>query len=169
MPPNEKTVINKGALSMIKILFVCHGNICRSPMAEFVLKDLITNKGLSNSFHIASAATSTEEIGNPVHSGTRKKLQEYGIKTAGKCAIQLVKLDYDKYDYLIGMEQRNITNMNRILREDPENKIYRLLDFTDHPRDITDPWYTGDFDKTYNDVLEGCNGLLKFIQGNLAP
>ena len=145
----------------IRILFVCHGNICRSPMAEFILKDLVKKAGLSDQFFIASAATSTEEIGNPVHRGTREKLKRYGISTAGKYAVQLTRKDYEKYDYLIGMEQRNVTNMLRILGGDPEGKVSRLLDFAERPRDIADPWYTGDFDTTYEDILEGCLGLLE--------
>ncbi len=146
---------------MIKILFICHGNICRSPMAEFVMKDMVKRAGVEKDFYIASAATSTEEIGNPVHYGTRKKLKEFGISTAGKYAVQLRKNDYEKYDYLIGMERANIRNMLRILREDPENKVCRLLDFTEHPRDIADPWYTGNFDVTYDDIKEGCEALLQ--------
>ena len=145
---------------MIRVLFVCHGNICRSPMAEFVFKDLIKKRHVDDLFFVASAATSTEEIGNPVHYGTRNKLASLGISTAGKYAVQLRRSDYDKYDYLIGMEQRNVANMRRIAGGDPEGKMYNLLDFTGHPRDIADPWYTGDFDATYDDILEGCTALL---------
>ncbi len=148
---------------MIKILFVCHGNICRSPMAEFVMKDMVKKKNLRDCFHIASAATSTEEIGNPVHHGTRRKLREFGISTEGKYAVQLSRNDYDRYDYLIGMEQRNITNMIRILGSDPKGKVRRLLDFGFRPRDIADPWYTGNFDRTYDDIYEGCEALLNYI------
>ena len=148
---------------IIRILMVCHGNICRSPMAEFVMKDMIEKEHLSNRFYVASAATSTEEIGNPVHRGTREKLKECGISTDGKYAVQLSRKDYDKYDYLIGMEQRNVTNMLRILGKDPEEKVKRLLDFSTDPRDIADPWYTGDFDRTYDDVYEGCKALLSYI------
>lgn len=148
---------------MIKILFVCHGNICRSPMAEFVLKDMTAKAGLSEMFFIRSAATSREEIGNPVHYGTRKKLAQYGIRTEGKYAIQLKRSDYDEYDYLIGMETQNVTNMLRILGEDKEHKVYRLLDFSGSPRNIADPWYTGNFDITYDDIKEGCEALLKHI------
>lgn len=146
---------------MIKILFVCHGNICRSPMAEFVLKDMVKKKGLESEFYIASCATSREEIGNPVHYGTRKKLKEFGISVEGKYAVQLTKKDAEKYDYMIGMEQINITNIYRIIGKDKKIKVCRLLDFSDKPRDIADPWYTGNFDKTYNDVYEGCTALLK--------
>lgn len=148
---------------MIKILFICHGNICRSPMAEFVLKDMTAKAGLSEMFFIRSAATSREEIGNPVHYGTRKKLAQYGIRTEGKYAIQLKRSDYDEYDYLIGMETQNVTNMLRILGEDKEHKVYRLLDFSGSPRNIADPWYTGNFDITYDDIKEGCEALLKHI------
>ncbi|WP_024736940.1 low molecular weight protein-tyrosine-phosphatase [Enterocloster asparagiformis] len=155
--------MNKQYQNSINILFVCHGNICRSPLAEYLLRHLIQTRGLSDSFHIASAATSREEIGNPVHRGTRAKLQALGISTAGKCAVRLEKQDYGKYDYLIGMDRYNITDMLRILGGDPDGKVSRLLDFTDHPRDVADPWYTGDFDTAYDDVLEGCNALLDHI------
>ncbi len=148
---------------MIKILMICHGNICRSPMAEFLLKHLTTQRHLSSHFSIASAATSTEEIGNPVHPGTRNKLHSIGISTEGKYARQMTKKDYEEYDYLIGMDQWNIRNMLRITGGDPQGKICRLLDFTGRPRDIADPWYTGDFEETYNDVLEGCEALLKHL------
>lgn len=146
-----------------RILMVCHGNICRSPMAEFVMKDMIEKKHLGECFYVASAATSAEEIGNPVHYGTRKKLREQGISTDGKYAVLLTRKDYGKYDYLIGMEQRNVTNMLKILGGDPEGKVRRLLDFGADPRDIADPWYTGDFDITYDDVCEGCKALLAHI------
>lgn len=149
---------------MIKVLFVCHGNICRSPMAEFVLKDMVKKRGLDGSFYIASAATSTEEIGNYVHRGTQNKLKQYRISTDGKTAVQLTKNDYDKYDHLIGMDSRNITNMYRIMGQDKADKIRRLLDFTDSPRDIEDPWYTGDFDLTYDDVIKGCEALLAYLK-----
>lgn len=148
---------------MTKILFVCHGNICRSPMAEFVLKDLVKKAGIEREFYIASAATSTEEIGNPVHYGTRNKLKEYGISTEGKRAVQLKKEDCEKYDYFLGMDQANIRNMKRILGTEANGKIFRLLDFTDNPGDIADPWYTGNFDLTYKDVMEGCENFLQYI------
>ena len=148
---------------MIKILFVCHGNICRSPMAEFVMKDMVEKQGIAKDFYIASAATSTEEIGNGVHYGTRKKLAEFGISTDGKRAVQLKKSDYDKYDYIIGMDSWNMRNMKRMLPEDRDNKIHLLLDFSANPRDIADPWYTGDFDTTYDDILEGCTALMNKI------
>lgn len=145
---------------MFRILFVCHGNICRSPMAEFVMKDLVEKRGLSGQFSIESAATSTEELGNPVHRGTRKILDRLGISCAEKRARQLKRTDYDNFDYLIGMDYANVRNMNRICGGDPEAKIYKLLDFTDEPRSISDPWYTGDFEATFHDVREGCNSLL---------
>lgn len=153
---------------MIKILFICHGNICRSPMAEFIMKDLVEKSGLSDQFHIASAATSTEEIwngiGNPVYPPARTKLAEHGIGCAGKRAVQLKQSDYGKYDYLIGMDSVNIRNMRRMLGRDPEGKIHKLLSFAGSDRDISDPWYTGDFDATYRDVSEGCEGLLEYLQ-----
>lgn len=148
---------------MVKILFVCHGNICRSPMAEFVMKDLVAKRGLSDEFFIASAATSREEIGNPVHHGTRNKLAEFGISTKGKYAVQMTKKDYRSYDYIIGMDHWNIQNILGIIGKDTKHKVCRLLDFTDNPRDIADPWYTGDFDLTYDNVLEGCEALLEKI------
>ena len=153
---------------MIKILFVCHGNICRSPIAEFVMKDLVAKAGLTSAFHIASAATSSEEIwngvGNPVYPPAKSKLAEHGISCAGKRAIQLNRADYDKYDYLIGMDSANIRNMHRILGGDPEGKITKLLSFAGSDRDIADPWYTGNFDETYRDVLEGCQALLNTLK-----
>ncbi len=152
---------------MIRILFICHGNICRSPMAEFVMKDLVKKKGLEDFIEIASAATSTEEIGNPVHYGTKNKLREFGIDTKGKRAVQIRKEDYDKYDYLIAMDSRNIVNMKKVFGEDKSNKIVRLLDLTELKRDIADPWYTGNFDETYEDVSFGCKKLLEIILGNI--
>lgn len=149
---------------MTSILFVCLGNICRSPMAEFVFRDLVQKRGLGDLFHIASAATSAEELGNPVHPGTRRRLAQEGISTAGKTAVQLTRRDYGRYDLLIGMEQRNLSAMLRILGGDPQGKVRRLLDFTGSPRDISDPWYTGDFDRTYDDVWEGCLGLLEYLE-----
>ncbi len=149
---------------MIRVLFICHGNICRSPMAEFVMKDLVKKAGLEKEFFIASAATSTEEIGNPVYPPARRRLAQAGISCDGKYAVQLTKKDYEKYDYIIGMEQVNIRNIMRIVGDDPQKKVYRLLDFTGQPGDIADPWYTGDFDTTYEQVLAGCEGLLKELR-----
>lgn len=148
---------------MRKVMFVCHGNICRSPMAEFLWKDMVKKRGLADAFEIASAATSREEIGNPVHPGTRKKLSQYGISTTGKYAIQLKKEDYEHYDYILGMEQRNIQNILRIVGEDKDCKVKRLLDFTKHPRDIADPWYTGNFEQTYRDIMEGLKGFSDYL------
>lgn len=148
---------------MINVMFVCHGNICRSPMAEFVFRDMVCKRGLADSIHVVSSATSTEEIGNPVHPGTQKKLNGYGISSFGKCAIQLTKKDYDRYDYLIAMDRQNIRNMERIIGKDPDKKVCRLLDFTSNPRDIADPWYTQNFDMTYDEVVEGCEALMTFI------
>ncbi len=150
---------------MIKILFVCHGNICRSPMAEFVMKDMVKRQGLAEQFYIASAATSTEEIGNPVHYGTRNKLAQVGISTAGKYAVRMERRDYQEYDYIVGMDRWNYKNILRISgNKDKDKKISLLLDYTDHPRDVADPWYTGDFEKTYEDIMAGCKGLLEHIQ-----
>ena len=148
---------------MTGILFVCHGNICRSPMAEFMMKDLVKKAGLEKRFHIESAATSTEEIGNPVYPPARRKLAEHGIGCAGHAARQLRRPDYEEYDFLVGMDGANLRNMRRICGGDPEGKISLLLDFTDRPGDVADPWYTGDFDATWRDVLAGCQGLLAHI------
>ena len=148
---------------MTRVLFVCHGNICRSPMAEFVMKDLVKKAGLESQFHIESAATSTEEIGNPVYPPARRKLSEHGIDCTGKTARQLIRADYNRYDLLIGMDRANLRNMTRIFGGDPDGKIRLLLDYTDHPGDIADPWYTGDFDATWRDVSEGCRGLLREV------
>lgn len=145
---------------MIKILFICHGNICRSPMAEFVMKDMVENAGATGMFEIASAATSTEELGNGVHYGTRERLRRAGISCKGKTARQMTREDYLYYDLLIGMEHVNLRNMQRICGGDPDGKMSRLLDHAKNPRDIADPWYSGDFDATYNDIVEGCSALL---------
>ena len=149
---------------MTKILFICYGNICRSPMAEFVMKDLVEKAGLSHAFEIASAATSTEEIGNPVYPPARRKLKEHGLDPAGKRARQMKKQDYDSYDLLIGMDRWNLRNMERICGGDPENKMRLLLSYTDRPGDVADPWYTDDFDATWRDVSEGCAGLLEDLR-----
>ena len=150
---------------MIKVLFICHGNICRSPMAEFVMKDLVKQAGLEQEFTIASAATSTEEIGNPVYPPARRKLAEHGIGCAGHAARQLRREDYGRWDYLVGMDGANLRNMNRICGGDPQGKLSLLMDYTGHPRDVADPWYTGDFDRTWEDVDAGCRGLLDRILG----
>ncbi len=148
---------------MIKILFICHGNICRSPMAEYVMKDKVQKRGLSDCFLIDSAATSTEEIGNGVHRGTRRKLKEMNIPCGDHRARQMRRADYEAYDYLIGMDTWNIRNMQRITGKEEGEKIRRLLDFAEAPRDIADPWYTGNFDETYEDVDEGCEALLAYV------
>ena len=149
---------------MKSILFVCHGNICRSPMAEFVMKDLVKKAGLEHEFSIASAATSTEEIGNPVYPPARRKLAEHGIGCAGHAARQLRRDDYDRWDYLVGMDSANLRNMHRICGGDPAGKISLLLDWTNRPGSVADPWYTGDFEATWQDVLEGCRNLLEQIR-----
>lgn len=147
---------------MHKILFICHGNICRSPMAEFLLKDIVNKRGLADAFEIASAATSREEIGNPVHYGTRNKLAQFGISVAGKHAVQVTKRDYEHYDLLLVMDSNNIRNLRRVIGEDTQNKVHLLLDYTERKGEsIADPWYTGDFDVTYNDIMEGLAGLLQ--------
>ena len=146
---------------MIKILFVCHGNICRSPMAEFVMKDLVNKKGMADQFEIASAATSTEEIGNPVYPPAKRKLKEHGISCEGKTARQMTKADYTYYDYIIAMDRFNLRNMTKFVGNDTDNKVSLMMDFTNRPGDVADPWYTGDFDATWDDVYEGCVGILK--------
>lgn len=147
---------------MHKILFICHGNICRSPMAEFLLKDIVNKRVLADAFEIASAATSREEIGNPVHYGTRNKLAQFGISVAGKHAVQVTKRDYEHYDLLLVMDSNNIRNLRRVIGEDTQNKVHLLLDYTERKGEsIADPWYTGDFDVTYNDIMEGLAGLLQ--------
>lgn len=150
----------------IKILFVCHGNICRSPMAEFIMKYLVEERGLSTEFYIASAATSTEEIGSRVHHGTAAILDRLGIDYSGKRARQMTKKDYQDYDMLIGMDEWNMRNMNRIAGGDPVGKLHLLLDFTDRPGDVADPWYTRNFEVTYRDVMDGCEGLLAYLEEN---
>lgn len=149
---------------MISILFVCHGNICRSPMAEFVMKDIVRKSGLEREIYVESAATSTEEIGNDMHHGSKARLREAGIPFTRRSARQVCADDYGAFDYIIVMDQNNMRNIRRIIRSDPDGKICRLLDFTDRAgEDIADPWYTGDFDLTYNDITEGCEGLLEFL------
>lgn len=154
---------------MIRVLFICHGNICRSPMAEFILKDMVEKRGISDRFQIASAATSTEEIwngiGEPVYSPARRELEKHGISCKGKRAVQVTKQDYRTYDYLICMDANNVRNLMRIVRNDPKHKISLLLDYT--PRkgaSIADPWYTGEFEITYRDIVEGCTGLLDYLE-----
>ncbi|MGN0978720.1 MAG: low molecular weight protein-tyrosine-phosphatase [Candidatus Avoscillospira sp.] len=148
---------------MTRILFVCHGNICRSPMAEFVMKDLVKKAGLTTQFQIASEATSREEIGNPVYPPARRKLAEYGISCSGHAARQLINSDYEEYDLLIGMDKANLRDMYRICGGDFADKMHLLMDFTDRPGDVADPWYTDDFEATWRDVLSGCQGLLNAL------
>ena len=147
----------------MKILFVCHGNICRSPMAEFVFKDLVHKEGLDEQFYIESAATSTEELGNPVYPPARRKLEEHGIDCSYKRARQIKKSDYDDFDLIIAMDEENLYYMGWVFRKDYLNKIHLLMEYTDRPGEVADPWYTRDFDRTYDDVLEGCRGLLDYL------
>ena len=148
---------------MTRILFVCHGNICRSPMAEFVMKQLVGEAGREGDFYIESAATSAEELDNPVYPPARRKLAEHGISCQGKTARQLRRADYDRFDLLVGMDEWNLRNIRRICNGDPEGTIHRLMDYTDRPGDVADPWYTGDFERTWQDVLLGCRCLLECI------
>ncbi|MBE6114954.1 MAG: low molecular weight phosphotyrosine protein phosphatase [Erysipelotrichaceae bacterium] len=148
---------------MISILMVCHGNICRSTMAQCIMQHLVNEKGLGNMFHIDSAATSREEIGNGIHHGTVRTLKEHNIPVLEHYAKQITKNDYQKFDYILGMDSWNMMNLERILGNDPAHKVKRLLDYSTKPRDIADPWYTGNFEVTYQDVLEGCNALLQHI------
>ena len=160
-------MVNSKGKKMIKVLFVCHGNICRSTLCESVFTYKVKNLGLEDQFLIDSAATSREEIGNPPHRGTVKKLREVGIPLVPHRARQITLADYDAFDYIIGMDFANIRNLNRIFHQDPNGKIYKLLSFAGPDRDIADPWYTGNFDETYDDVEEGCEGLLAYLRKNL--
>lgn len=145
---------------MIRILFVCHGNICRSPMAEFVMKDLVQRAGRAHEFHIESAAVSAEELGNPVYPPARRKLAEHGIDCTGKTARRLQRGDYERFDLLIGMDQGNLRRMRHSCCGDPDGKMHLLMDFAGRPGEVADPWYTGDFEATWRDVMQGCRGLL---------
>ena len=150
-------------IQMTKILFICHGNICRSPLAEFIMKDIVSKNGLDNEFFIQSAATSTEELGNPVYPPVRRILNSLGIDCSKKRAVRVKPADYKEYDYLICMDKNNLRNLSYIIGSDTENKVSRLLDFTNTPHDVADPWYTGDFEITLKDVNDGCNALFKHI------
>jgi protein-tyrosine phosphatase len=154
----------RGYATMIKVLFICHGNICRSTMSQFVFQDMVNRHDLQNDFYINSAATSREEIGNGPHYGTIRKLQRESIPVLEHRAVQMTRKDYDNYDYLIGMDSANIRNIKRIAGGDPEGKVHKLLEFAGSDRDIADPWYTGNFDETYRDVVEGCEALFKKLQ-----
>lgn len=149
-------------MDKIKVLFVCHGNICRSPMAEFLMKDYVNKKGVSQNFIIESAATSSEEEGNPVHFGTKKILSSLGIDCSHKRARQVRIEDYEHFDYIIGMDEYNIRNLKKVFK-DKDNKIFSLLDFTDLKRDIKDPWYTGNFTETYQDIQFGIEGFFQYL------
>ena len=159
----DKNHSKRDANMMTKVLFVCHGNICRSPMAEFVMKALVKERGIEDDFYIESAPTSSEELGNPVYPPARRKLLEHGIDPDGKTARRITKKDYEYHDYLIGMDYWNLKNMERAYAGDPEHKLHLLRDFTDTPGEIDDPWYTGDFDMAYAQIKKGCEGLLDHI------
>ncbi len=148
---------------MIKVMFVCHGNICRSPMAEFIFKDLVSKAGLSGEFEIASSATSTEEIGNPVYPPAARELARHGLKCSGKTSVQLKTSDYEKYDWLVMMDSWNIRNAQRFIGGDPQKKVRRLLEFAGRNEDVADPWYSNRFDVAYADILEGCQAFLEFL------
>ena len=151
----------------MKIMFVCHGNICRSPMAEFIFRDMLRRNGLADKISVSSSATSTEEIwgdiGNPVYPPAKAELAKHGLSCEGKRAVQLQKSDYDKYDLFIGMDKANIRNMQRILGGDPDSKIRKLMEYTERGGDVADPWYSGRFDVAYRDIYDGCEGLLRSI------
>lgn len=155
-------------MEKFKIMFVCHGNICRSPMAEYIFKDLINKKEIADRFYVSSSATSTEEIwngkGNPVYPPAKRELAKHGINCQGKCAVQLRWEDYDKYDYFVGMDSANIRNMERILGGDKENKVYKLMSFAGRDGDVADPWYSGDFETCFNDIFDGCQALLAELE-----
>ena len=149
---------------MIKVLMVCLGNICRSPMAEYIFRGMAEKRGLGDLFYVASAATSTEELGNPVYPPAKRKLYSLGIDCSGKRARQMTKADYQEYDLLLGMEQWNLNNMRRICGGDPKGKIHLLLEHSPYPRDIADPWYTGEFERTYRDIVQGCTAFLEHLR-----
>lgn len=152
---------------MIRVMFVCHGNICRSPMAELIFRDMVNKRGLSDEFVIASSATSTEEIwngvGNPIYPPARAELARHGLYDDNKRATLLLREDYDKYDYFLCMDERNMRNIARIFPSDPEGKVKKLMSYTGHERDVADPWYCGNFDVTYRDIFEGCEAFLETL------
>lgn len=145
----------------INVLFICHGNICRSPMGEFILKDMVRKKGIADQFHIESAATSYEEIGNPVYPPARRELNSHGINCDGHAARHIERRDYDIFDIIIGMDSANMRNMQREFGGDPEGKLHKMLEYTGEGGDVADPWYTGEFATTYRQVKAGCEGLLE--------
>ena len=155
---------------MIKVLFLCHGNICRSPMAEFIFKDMVAKKGMADDFYIESCATSTEEIwngiGNPVYPPAKRELAKHGIGCDGKRARQITKEDYDKFDLILCMDDNNVRNVKWIIPSDPQDKIKKLMTFAGTNANVADPWYTGDFETTYNDILQGCKGLFEYLIDN---
>ncbi len=148
---------------MVKILFVCHGNICRSPMAEFVMKDMVRKAGLSDEILVASAACRRDEIGSDTHHGTKRKLREEGIPFAPRHAVQITPADYDTYEAIIGMDRENMRDLQRLTKGDPQGKVHLLMEFAGESRDVADPWYTDDFDATYRDIRKGCEALLKSL------
>ena len=159
--------ISRQIVTMIKVLFVCHGNICRSTLAQSMFQDMVNKRGLSDRFYIDSAATSTEEIGNGPHYGTVSKLREVGIPLVPHRARQMTRADYQNFDYLIGMDSYNIRNMTRIAGGDPDGKIYLMLSFAGSTRSIADPWYTGNFDETYDDLKEGLDAFIKYLEAEM--
>ncbi len=148
---------------MIRVVFVCHGNICRSPMGEFIFKDMVKKRGIEDRFEIWSVAASREELGNPVYPPAARRLKQAGIDCKGHCARQIAKNDYEKADYILAAESWNIRNIERVIGEDKDRKIFRLLDFSKKPRDIADPWYTNNFDTAFKDIFEGCESFLEYL------
>lgn len=164
MKDHTQKPVQGSSQNPIRVMFVCHGNICRSPMAEFLLKDMVQKRGIADRFVIESSATTNEEIGNPVYPGTKKRLAKEGISVEGKVAKRLRRDDYANYDLFIGMDEENMRDMDRLFSGDPDGKVYKMLEFAGTDRDVADPWYTGNFDVTYNDIYDGCIGLLGFLK-----